>query len=59
MRKHAKSALSLNMETIRSLRHGDLRGVAGGAGETAFCPNTKGCPFPVLTDTCPTRDKGC
>lgn len=58
MRKHAKRALSLKLETIRSLHHGDLCGVAGGA-DTALCPNTRGCPFPVLTDTCPTQQKGC
>ena len=61
MRKHTKRALTLNLETIRSLRHGDLHGVAGGSDDTgtALCPNTKGCPFPVLTDACPSHQKGC
>ena len=58
MKKHAKMGLRLGKETIRSLRDGDLRGVAGGDDETRLCPQTKGCPFPVLTDTCPSG-KGC
>jgi hypothetical protein len=52
MKKHAKKVLSLNTETIRSLSDGALAAVAGGA-DTRLCPNTKGCPFPVLTDGCP------
>jgi hypothetical protein len=51
MKKHAKKVLSLNTETIRSLSDGALAEVAGGA-DTRLCPNTKGCPFPVLTDAC-------
>jgi hypothetical protein len=52
MKKHTKKPLSLNTETIRSLTDGDLAGIAGGV-DTRLCPNTKGCPFPVLTDGCP------
>lgn len=55
--KNTKMGLRLGKETIRSLRDGDLRGIAGG-DETQLCPLTRGCPFPVLTDTCPSG-KGC
>jgi hypothetical protein len=56
MKKHKKTVLSLNAQTIRSLTRTDLDVVAGG-DDTALCPNTKGCPFPVLTETC--TGKGC
>jgi hypothetical protein len=52
VKKHTKTLLSLNCETIRCLVLDDLSCVAGGLDDTAFCPNTKGCPFPVLTDKC-------
>jgi len=56
MKKHKKNVLSLNAQTIRSLTRTDLDVVAGG-DDTALCPNTRGCPFPVLTETC--TGKGC
>jgi hypothetical protein len=59
MKKHAMRTLRLKTETVRSLIEGDLSAVAGGGGDTALCPNTRGCPFPVLTDTCACTGKGC
>lgn len=57
MKKRAKVGLRLARETIRSLQGGELHRAAGG-DDTRLCPLTRGCPPPVLTDTCPSG-KGC
>lgn len=57
MKKNTKSGLRLNRETVRSLQRSELRAAVGG-DDTALCPLTRGCPYPVLTDTCPSG-KGC